>query len=76
MISRRELEGLIEIGIVELHHAEAKLLQHYQSLSDADQGARRAFRSSLVDLKRQARLVDSLLSVLQPATSAFAPLAA
>jgi hypothetical protein len=76
MINRRELEGLIETGIVELRHAEAKLLQDYQSLSDADEHARRAFRSSFVNFKRQARLVESLLSALQPVTSAFAPLAA
>jgi hypothetical protein len=69
MISRSELEELIEREVVDLYKAEKKLARDYKSLCHASVQKRRAFLLSMDNLKRRAGIVDVLLNALPPATS-------
>jgi hypothetical protein len=75
MISRRELEGLIEREVVDLRHAESHLVKDYESLPRASAQERQAFVLSLHNLKRRARIVEALIEALGVASTST-PLAA
>ena len=76
MISRSELEELIEREVVDLYNTENQLTRDYKSLPRASVQKRQAFLLSLDNLKRRAGIVDVLLNALRPATSSSKPLAA
>ena len=59
MISRRELERLIVVGLDEMREAQAKV----EGALARSQGPRRAFEA-LQDLKARAEAVEMLLGVL------------
>ena len=75
MISRKELEGLVEREVVVLRNAESHLARDYESLPRAGAQQRREFLLSLLNLKRQARIVEALIEALSPASTST-PLAA
>jgi hypothetical protein len=75
MISRKELEGLIEREVVDLCHAESHLAKDYELLSRAGAEERHAFVLSLHNLKRRARIVEALIEALGVASTST-PLAA
>ena len=75
MISRRELEGLIEREVVDLRNAESHLARDYQSLPRVGALERHVFLASLHNLRRQARIVEALLEALGRASTST-PLAA
>jgi diphthamide synthase subunit DPH2 len=76
MISRRELEGLIELVVGDLHSAERALQQRYGSLSQANGAERRAFLTSLSHLQQRASLAESLIAAMETSSVSLEPLAA
>ena len=75
MVSRRELEGLIEWLVSDLHKAEGDLRQRSRSLSRASVAERHAFVASLSELQEHASLVETLIAAM-PQASSSEPLAA
>ncbi len=64
MINKRELEGLIELGVRNLQQSQAQLAREYELLPGASPEQRRAFALSLLQVRRQARIVETLLGTL------------
>jgi hypothetical protein len=64
MVNRKELEGLVALGIQEIRAAERGLQARYGSLKKANLAKRLSFLESLDELARRAsqleRLVDQL----------------
>jgi hypothetical protein len=76
MVSRRELEGLIELVVGDLRSAERELQQRYGSLSAANGAERRAFLTSLSDLQQRASLAEHLITAMEASSASLEPLAA
>ena len=76
MVNRRELEGLIELVVGDLHKAERELQQRYGGLAAADGEKRREFLQSLNDLQHRASLAEHLIATMESASASLEPLAA
>ena len=76
MVSRRELEGLIEMVVGDLRKAERELQQRYGSLSRANAAERRAFLTSLSKLEERASVAENLIATMEAQSVSLAPLAA
>ncbi|MCU1340177.1 MAG: hypothetical protein JWO19_5758 [Bryobacterales bacterium] len=75
MVSRRELERLIVLGLGELRQAEVDLENRFRNVpSPRDEGA--SFVSSLADLKAQAERLEAMLGALENDSHSATPLAA
>jgi hypothetical protein len=76
MVSRREIEQLILVGLREVRTMERNLNHGFETLATARAEARVAFLSSLQDLERRTIRLERLMEALDSQTSTRAPLAA
>ena len=63
--SRRQLEGLIVLGLRELKGLETGLNRQFAGLRRAPVRDRRAFLGSLVELEQRARRLEQLIDALE-----------
>ena len=76
MVSRRELEGLIEMVVRNLHEAQGELQQRYGSLSRANAAEHREFLTSLSSLQEQASIAENLIAAMAAQSASLEPVAA
>lgn len=75
MISRRDLERLIIVGLKELRQAERDLARRFRQAA-ARRKNPNSFMRSLADLKAKAEAVEELLGALDTSRSSDTPAAA
>ncbi len=76
MISRRELERLIIVGLQELRQAEWDLARRFRSAASQGRKNCRSVARSLAALKAKAEAVEELLGALDSSRSGDTPAAA
>jgi hypothetical protein len=64
MCNRRELEGLIVIGVEELTRLERLLTRQWDALATAPRDARVSFLSDLVQFQEKANRLERLVDAL------------
>lgn len=76
MISRRELERLIIVGLQELRQAERDLARRFKSAASHGRKNCESVARSLAVLKAKAEAVEELLGALDETRSSDTPVAA